>query len=77
MMTGIRIVEAVVQKPLQALVGLLLTAIIALSVFAIQADKVHAEIIKDQEVTDKYQTQQDEMYEMVIRIDENVKQLKD
>lgn len=75
-MNGIKLVDAVIDKPLQSIVGLIVAAVIYLFVLANQAQVAHAEINKDQEVTAKYQEQQDEMYEILIRVDENVKQLK-
>lgn len=76
MLDGIRLVEYLIQKPLQTVVGLLLAAVIWLGVLALQVDKVHAEIARDQKVTEKYQEEQDSMYTLLIRIDENVKHLK-
>ena len=77
MTNSFQLLEVLTKRPLEAVVAILLGATVWLAMFAMQAKVVHAEQDKDQEVTEKYQLQQDTMMELVIRIDENVKQLKD
>ena len=77
MLNGIRVVEEFLTRPLHALLGVMFAAVVYLGVVTVTAGKLHAEQAKDQEVTQKYHDQVDEIYDMVIRIDENVKILKD
>jgi hypothetical protein len=76
MLNGIRIVESIIEKPLESLVGLILACVIALGVFAVNADKAHAKIRIENSISNEYHAKQDSMFEMLIRIDENVKLLK-
>lgn len=74
MVNSFELLDILIKKPLYAVIGLLMGTSVWLFMFAMHADIVHAEIAKDQEITEKYQVQQDVILELVIRIDENVKQ---
>ena len=75
-MTGIDFVDALLGRPLQTLVGVLLGLSIYGVVWAGQANIVHAEVEKQDGVIEAIESKQDTMFELLIRIDENVEILK-
>ena len=68
----LNIVEALYVKPTQTLLAITMACVITLGVWAITAELAHAEIRKDQEVSNKYHDRQDKIFEMIVRIDEYI-----
>ena len=73
MINGTQFVDDFLTKPMRTIVGVLVLVVAYLWFFAAQSNILHAEMLKDQVVSDKYHAKQEVMYDMLIRIDENVK----
>lgn len=68
----LNIVEALRIKPMQTLLVITMAGVISLGVWAMSAELAHAEIRKDQEVSNQYHDRQDKIFEMIVRIDEYI-----
>jgi len=84
---GIRIVEAIKEAPMQTVMGIVVGFSIWVGMWIMSAEIVHASLVaedrhhmavteRDQEESDQYHALVREMHETLIRIDENVKHLK-
>jgi len=88
MLNSIKLLEALKESPMQTIVGVLVGSVLWLGAWTITSDSLHAAIQHQQELTDtslrsmhseskKYHALVDSMNVMVVRIDENVKHLKE
>ena len=72
----VELIKLAIAKPLHGIVAVLCLSVSALATGLFSVSQAQAVMESQQVVNEQYQERQLEMFETVIRIDENVKQLK-